>query len=348
KDLPFIQSLDVNGAARYTDYDTSGTAVTWKVGLEWHVNDELTFRGTRSLDIRAPNLNDLFAPTLVNPAGVTDVHTGNTVGQAPFITSSNPNLVPEVANTMTAGAVYRPGWLDNFSIAVDYYKTKIGNAITIIQGQSPTIQNICEASNGTSPYCALIQRPGPFSDRNPATNFVTAFLSQPLNAQSLNTEGVDIEMNYQTDIGPGHFGARMLSSYQPMLKTVQFAGAPVLNTANIAGTPGFRSSLFLKYTWDDVSLDILEKYHGRTRWNSDRTMIYAVPYLPSAFYTNATLTYNMGITSYYLAVENVFDKQPTPYGGTGGASGVPGLFGGFVPGDDAIGRYYTLGVRLRM
>ena len=47
-------------------------------------------------------------------------------------------------------------------------------------------------------------------------------------------------------------------------------------------------------------------------------------------------------------VDNAFDKQPTPYGANGGSSGVPGLFGGFVPGDDAIGRYYTLGVRLRM
>ena len=51
---------------------------------------------------------------------------------------------------------------------------------------------------------------------------------------------------------------------------------------------------------------------------------------------------------FFVAVENVFDKQPTPYGGVGGASGVPGLFGGFVPGDDAIGRYYTVGARLRM
>ena len=39
--------------------------------------------------------------------------------------------------------------------------------------------------------------------------------------------------------------------------------------------------------------------------------------------------------------------MPTPYGNNGGSSGVPGLFGGFVPGDDAIGRYYTLGVRIR-
>lgn len=344
--LPFVQSLDLNAAGRYTYYNTNGDVQTWKIGLEWHVNDDLSFRATRSLDIRAPNLNDLFAPQLINPAGVTDNHTG-IVGQAPFITNSNPNLQPEKANTLTAGVVYRPGWLPDFSISVDYFKTKIGNAITTIQGQSTTVQNLCEASNGTSQYCALIQRPLPFSDRS-AANFVTAFISQGLNVQSINTEGVDIEANYQADVGPGHLGVRLLTSYQPMLKTVQFPGAPILNSANIAGSPGFKNSLFLKYTWDDFSIDILEKYHGRTRWNSDRTQVYTPAYLPSAAYTNVTLTYNLGPASYYLTVENLFDKQPTPYGNNGGSSGVPGLFGGFVPGDDAIGRYYTVGVRLRM
>jgi outer membrane cobalamin receptor len=83
KDLPRVQSLDLNSAARYTDYDTSGTVWTWKLGGEWHVNDDLSLRATRSRDIRAPNLNDLFSPALVNPAGVTDAHTG-IVGQAPF------------------------------------------------------------------------------------------------------------------------------------------------------------------------------------------------------------------------------------------------------------------------
>ncbi len=345
KDLPFIQSLDLNAAGRYTYYNTNGDVQTWKIGLEWHATDDLSFRATRSLDIRAPNLNDLFAPQLINPAGVTDNHTG-IVGQAPFITNSNPNLQPEKANTMTAGVVYRPGWLQDFSISVDYFKTKIGNAITTIQGQSTTVQNLCEASNGTSPYCALIQRPLPFSDRS-AANFVTAFISQGLNVQSINTEGVDIEANYQTDLGPGHMGVRLLSSYQPMLKTVQFPGAPILNAANTAGSPGFKNSLFIKYAWDDFTIDILEKYHGRTRWNSDRTQVYTPAYLPSAAYTNVTLTYDMAPMSYYLTVENLFDKQPTPYGNNGGSSGVPGLFGGFVPGDDAIGRYYTLGVRIR-
>ncbi|HEY1877967.1 MAG TPA: TonB-dependent receptor, partial [Rhizomicrobium sp.] len=345
KGLPFVQSLDLNTAGRWTTYNTSGDVQTWKVGLDWHIDDQLTLRTTRSLDIRAPNLSDLFAPQLINPAGVQDIHTGIN-GQAPFITNSNPNLQPEKANTLTAGVVYRPDWLEDFSFSADYYKTKIGNAITSIQGQSSTIQNICEASNGTSSYCNLIQRPLPFSDRS-AANFVTAFISEGLNVQSINAEGIDFEANYQTDIGPGHFSARLLTTYQPMIKTVQFPGAPILNSANIAGTPAFKNSLFLRYSWNDLSLDILEKYHGRTRWNSDRTLIFTPDHLPSAAYTNATVTYNMGNISYYLTVENLFDKQPTPYGANGGNSTVPGLFGGFVPGDDAIGRYYTLGLRLR-
>lgn len=96
------------------------------------------------------------------------------------------------------------------------------------------------------------------------------------------------------------------------------------------------------------SLDVLEKFHGRTHWNADRSLIYADPYLPSAFYTNATVTYNLDPMQFFVAVENVLDKRPTPYGNNGGSSGVPGLFGGFVPGDDAIGRYYTVGARLRI
>jgi hypothetical protein len=32
KDLPLVSSLDANLAGRYTDYSTSGSVETWKVG----------------------------------------------------------------------------------------------------------------------------------------------------------------------------------------------------------------------------------------------------------------------------------------------------------------------------
>jgi len=46
-------------------------------------------------------------------------------------------------------------------------------------------------------------------------------------------------------------------------------------------------------------------------------------------------------------VDNLFDKQPTAYGAIGGPAGVPGLFGGYIPGEDLLGRYFTVGLRYR-
>ena len=47
---------------RNTDYSTSGNVTTWKVGFTWDVSDDWRLRGTRSHDIRAPNVNELFNP----------------------------------------------------------------------------------------------------------------------------------------------------------------------------------------------------------------------------------------------------------------------------------------------
>ena len=58
-----LGSVDLNGAVRYTHYNTSGHYGTWKVGLDWKLSDSFRFRATRSRDIRAPTLYDLFGPT---------------------------------------------------------------------------------------------------------------------------------------------------------------------------------------------------------------------------------------------------------------------------------------------
>ena len=58
KDVRFAQSLNRNGAVRYTSYSTSGKYTTWKVGLDWRIGSGLTFRTTQSRDIRAPTLDE--------------------------------------------------------------------------------------------------------------------------------------------------------------------------------------------------------------------------------------------------------------------------------------------------
>jgi iron complex outermembrane receptor protein len=343
-DSPFAEALTINGAARYTDYDTSGSVETWKVGVNWVVNDQITFRGVRSRDIRAPNLSELFAPRRVVPAGCTDQFL-NIIGQCPFITDSSTTLEPEIAQTWTAGVVLRPHMIPRFSLAVDWYRISLGNAITTIQGQNQTIQALCYASapSYNSEFCALQQRPFPFSNRTPA-NFVEAFYSKPVNAQTVLTTGVDIEANYSLPLGPGNLTMRSLISYQPKLTTVQFPGAPLLNDADTPGLAKWRATLFLNYNMGNWGLSVQEKWHAGTARNNDRTRVYVEGRLPSAAYTNATVTYRMGEASFFLTVRNVFNKEPFPVSNGGS---VPGLFGGYTPGDDNIGRYFNIGVKLR-
>ncbi len=172
--MPLIQSFDLNMAGRYTDYSVSGSVQTWKIGFNWNVVDSLRFRGTTSIDIRAPTLNDLFQPaTLTQNVFNGDLHIpipGTSPQQyasytTTYSTQGNPALVPEVARTYTVGAVWTPDFISGLTMSLDYYRIHLANAIGSI-APSSTIQSICEASGGTSIYCANYQRPLPFSNQH--------------------------------------------------------------------------------------------------------------------------------------------------------------------------------------
>jgi outer membrane receptor protein involved in Fe transport len=94
EDVPFAKAVAFNGAVRYTDYDTSGSYLSWKLGLDWHMNDQVKLRATRSRDIRAPNLNDLFQPQTATTGSYTDLLTGQspnvTVTPSPPVLSISP------------------------------------------------------------------------------------------------------------------------------------------------------------------------------------------------------------------------------------------------------------------
>jgi len=357
KDVPLVQSFNINGAARYTKYDNQGSAGaasqfqanTWKVGVDWHLNDDLRVRATRSRDILAPSVSQLFGATSVNPAGITDLHTGvNSV--APVQTQSNKDLVPEVANTITAGFVYRPSFIRNFSIAVDYYDIKIDNGIGNVSGNNATTARICEDSNGTSPLCSLFVRPLPFSNRTPA-NYPTLILSQNLNIAEFHSHGVDTEVNYGFDAGPGRINLRGLYTYQPEQVTVSIPGTTPLDAAGNAGLPSSRVSLRGQYVQGPFTFDVNQRWHNATGRSSDPLAVYALDKVPAYYTTDITFTYNMqmlgGENQVFLNIQNLFNREPPPHGNVGGPSSVPGLFLATTNGDDIMGRYFTAGFRMK-
>ena len=61
KDVPFFQSVNVDIAARYSDYVLSGGTNTYKGDVDWAVIDGWRLRGGYERAIRAPSVNELFA-----------------------------------------------------------------------------------------------------------------------------------------------------------------------------------------------------------------------------------------------------------------------------------------------
>ena len=77
KDQFLAKSLDFNGAVRATDYSTSGYVTTWKIGLTYSPIDNVSFRATRSRDIRAPDLSELFQAGQTSTTVVIDPQNNN-------------------------------------------------------------------------------------------------------------------------------------------------------------------------------------------------------------------------------------------------------------------------------
>src|SRR3546814_622010 len=73
-DRPFFHRLELNGAARYSDYSTVGGVFSWNAGAEWEPIRGVKFRGGYAEANRAPNIFELFsAPSETFPgSGILD------------------------------------------------------------------------------------------------------------------------------------------------------------------------------------------------------------------------------------------------------------------------------------
>jgi outer membrane receptor protein involved in Fe transport len=367
RNLPLVQAFDLNLAGRYTDYSVSGSVQTWKIGFNWNAVDSLRLRGTTSIDIRAPTLDDLFRPATLLQNVFTDLHVPDPAkSQVPnaqyysatttFSSQGNPNLVPEVSRTYTVGAVWTPQFIPGLSMSLDYYRIHMGNAIGQI-APTTTIQTLCEASGGTSIYCANYQRPLSFSDHSLA-NFATKLITFNLNTASVQTEGWDFETNYGWQMSDlvgdwkGAWNARLLATYQPVIqKSVLFPGAPFTRVPNSST----RITTFLNYTVNDWNLGLQDSWvSGFSQVAGPVTATinnWVNPHVDAWNQMDVNITRNFAMAgtnmAAYFVVQNLFNAQPAyvPNGTIG--QWYPVYTSGYSI-QSPMGRYLTVGLRAEL
>ncbi|OSZ70925.1 hypothetical protein CAP39_08275 [Sphingomonas sp. IBVSS1] len=206
--VPLAKGLDFNGAVRRTDYSTSGGVTTWKLGATWQVIDDIKLRVVRSRDIRAPNLNELFAPgtARTNTVNVPLPGGGQRADQFLEQTTGNTALRPEVAMTWGVGGVFTPSFLPGFAASVDYFDINLGGAIGTISAQ--TITTLCLEQNRAD-ICPFITFNGPVS----ASSVITSIKLVPFNFANVKVRGIDVEASYRFDLGGGKATLRALASH---------------------------------------------------------------------------------------------------------------------------------------
>jgi iron complex outermembrane receptor protein len=193
-------TLDLTGAVRYADYSTSGSAVPWQLGATFGATQNLTFRGTVSEDIRAPNISELFTAEALSFNNILNPATGE-VGLTKIINGGNPNLQEEDASTITAGVVYQTSYdSGDLAVSLDWYRTEIEDAISQLPSQS--IVNVCFEFNVG---CENVEIVG---DQIVSVNSVL------FNIANRDVEGVDFEGIYSfNNVAGGGLSLRWLVSY---------------------------------------------------------------------------------------------------------------------------------------
>jgi outer membrane receptor protein involved in Fe transport len=263
--------------------------------------------------------------------------------------TGNPNLHSEEGETVTLGAVIQIG--ERTSLTIDGYEISIKDYISAQLGES--VFRLCYDPLFNPTY-------------NPSTNECEQILRDPSNGQiaavdvtysnnaSVETSGLDLQMNWGTDLAGGNFGLNFLASYLDSFKTRLNPTAPWSEwkgTFGPAGLSGVNAGSFDYRTFTTASF-------SRSAWNLALRWRHLPSIQPSAIVSNPATTiidtpaYDIfdlsgGFTvrdnwDLRYGIDNVFDEQPLYTNATRYTRGTA-TNGGFY---DVLGRraYFGLAV----
>ncbi|QSX29923.1 TonB-dependent receptor [Shewanella cyperi] len=371
EDLPGIQNLTLDGAIRYADYSTIGSATSWKLGLDWTIVDSLRLRSTLSTALRAPNIGEYYGAQSQNFFNVDDscrasnladltaeqyaVRSANCAAlgvPADFdsdydsatlegVSGGNDQLDPEKSDSYTVGLVYQPSYLEGFTMTVDYWNIDITDAIANISAQDIIDRCVDSPTGIDNQYCALITR-------DSASHEITNLVQTVQNVAKQEASGIDLEFGYDFQLFGGDLRTNLISTYLIERNEYPFQDEKD-EYEEYAGTVGeakWQGQLNLNYSYDAWNLNWKTRYLDEVQlYTKQFRSNYDVPYSNVMTYgsysiTDLFATYAMdnGLEIGF-GIDNLFDRD-LPIATTGTGSGSASY--------DNIGRFFYLTASYKM
>ena len=369
--VPLGLGLEFNGAARATRYSTAGYVTTWKAGATWQPIEDIRFRVTRSRDIRAPNLNELYQAGSANSDSVSNPvydKTDPSKGPASYsytgFATGNTRLRPEKADSWNIGAVLTPRFVPGFSLSVDYFRIDLRDAISTFSAQNT--MNLCYLQKIQS-FCDAISV-------DPSRSITQPYLlirSQPFNAARQLVRGIDIDGSYVLPLEKVFAKSNatltlrgLATRYIDNLYDSGVPGSVVLNSVGVNGgqysTPKWIFRLSAAYDTPDFSITAVGRGISAGLYsatgiecpnnvcpaydaNNYQTYEPGGNHVRGLFYADLNLTQKVRMAGVegqvFLNVTNVFDRSALVVPETGMAANTTY--------SDMLGRAFRFGIRFQ-
>jgi iron complex outermembrane receptor protein len=344
KDQPFAESLTFAASGRLTDIDTvDETGETYRVGLNWAINDQFRFRATQGTSFRAPGLFELFLADETSFArqGVIDpcFQWGSATDLSPVVAANCAaegipqdhapaisadvfrggglgQLEPETSDNFSAGVVWTPGFID-LSVAVDYFDIEINDEITTLTAQQIVQGCYTAESFPNEPLCDRF-------DRNPAgpDGFrITDVRAQFVNVASQVNEGFDVTARYIHDTPWGELVVDAQATHQLESFTQLDALGEIEDLNGEYGEP--ETTGYVNFTldtdtnWDFFwGIDYIGETDQQERSEDDNgTTLFGTPvnykyFTEEVIYHTLSTEYTRDDWTFRIGVSNVFDEHP--------------------------------------
>ena len=374
KNLPAIQELTLNASSRWSNYESYGSASTYKAGVLWTPVSWLTVRGTNGTSYRAPALYEQFLgatsgflSSTVDPCNNWDSPTNaGTVRRANCQSEGLPagftatqgiavlgvggreaGLKAETSTNKSLGIIFQPGlpsgWGD-LSLAVDRFDIQVDNGVASVGGSA--ILSRCyddPAFRAGGSFCRLV------APRNSTTNGLTV-TNGFVNLATDVARGYDVTARYTNDVGLGRLRMNLsLTEYKEQSNKL-FADDPIDDTNGTIAQPRWSGALDVNYTvkaWNyyygmewvgaTSSYDYFEEDPATSTFKLDT---------PSFVMHSASIQYKdtVGKWSATFGIRNLTDVKPPVISAQAGYNRVGNapLYSGY----DYLGRRFFLNVSM--
>jgi iron complex outermembrane receptor protein len=318
----FIDGLAIEGGFRHSwhsDGITKFAASSYKAALDLTPIRGIRFRASLQRAVRAPNIQELFAPVFpgffdhdpcagVSPTATAEQceHTGVSAAQYgqiianPFgedvggynsIEGGNTSLGPETAKTRAIGVVLEPRFLPGFNATIDWYDIKIKGAVEVFGAQA--IMDTCIAT-GDALFCNRIHRDSNGSLWQTLQGFVD---DTNANIGERTSRGIDVSANYRRSLG--RFGSANIEFFGSRLIKAITDNGGLSTPFDCAGLYGFPCDYPLP-KW---------RHTARLTWNTRRGPGLSLEWRHTGKVTLAALNPDFGLIDFVSPFEERISPQ---------------------------------------